>query len=152
MTHVIPRAGAAACPPAGIRRIPPATTRVIAGVWIGVLVLAWAGATGAARAAELVMFESAGCSWCKQWHADLGSIYPKTAESRMAPLRRVNLHDPWPTDLKAVRGVSFTPTFVLVHDGAEVGRITGYAGDEFFWFQLGSLLEKLPKILRESGS
>jgi len=97
-----------------------------------------------ARAADLVMFESAACSWCLRWHEEVGPIYPKTPESRRAPLRRVALHDPWPEDLKAVHAVSFTPTFVLVDEGRELGRITGYAGDAFFWFQLDTLLEKLP--------
>lgn len=106
-----------------------------------------------ARAAELVMFESDGCHYCIQWHADLGAIYPKTAESEQAPLRRVDLHETWPADLQDIRAVSFTPTFVLVNDGVEVGRITGYGGDELFWFQLGALLQKLPPAqAAEDGS
>jgi len=95
--------------------------------------------------AELIMFESPSCHYCQQWHTELGSIYPKTAESKIAPLRRVNLHDRWPEDLQNIRAVSFTPTFVLIENGAEVGRITGYASDELFWFQLGAVLKKLPK-------
>ncbi|MQX36464.1 hypothetical protein GHC57_08040 [Roseospira navarrensis] len=103
------------------------------------------------------MFESPTCHYCEQWHADLGPIYPKTAESALAPLRRVNLHQDWPADLRGIRSVSFTPTFVLVESGQEVGRITGYAGDEFFWFQLSELLKKLPPAedgaaQREGGS
>jgi len=116
------------------------------------LALAMSGTPGATRAAELLMFESAGCGWCERWHEELGPIYPKTAESRVAPLRRVDLHSPRPDGLEALRGVSFTPTFVLMHDGEEIGRITGYAGDEFFWFQLDTLLEKLPDGIREGGS
>lgn len=106
----------------------------------------WAATTapGSARAAELVMFEAPGCTWCAQWHEEIGPIYPKTDESHRAPLRRVNLHDPWPKGLKDLRSVTFTPTFVLVHDGQEVDRITGYAGDDFFWFQLNELMKKLP--------
>jgi|GEM_PF-201581 len=106
------------------------------------------GTPGLAQAAELVMFETAACPWCKRWHEDLGPIYPKTAESRIAPLRPVVLNAPWPEDLKEVRAVSFTPTFVLMHEGAEVGRITGYGGDELFWFQLSTLLAKLPNDVR----
>jgi hypothetical protein len=37
-----------------------------------------------------------------------------------------------------------TPTFVLVHEGEEVGRLRGYPGDEFFWGLLGGMLERLP--------
>lgn len=124
---------------------------------LAVLALSWAGGTRAGAAAELVMFESPTCHYCEQWHAELGPIYPKTAESDRAPLRRVNLHQDRPADLRDIRAVSFTPTFVLVDAGREVGRITGYAGDEFFWFQLSELLKKLPPAedgaaQREGGS
>jgi thioredoxin-related protein len=97
-----------------------------------------------ARTAELVMFESPGCAWCARWHEEIGPIYPKTDESRLAPLRRVALHEPRPADLRELRAVSFTPTFVLVDDGTELGRITGYAGEHFFWAQLDMVLEALP--------
>jgi len=98
----------------------------------------------AARAAELVMFESAACAWCERWHEEIGPIYPKTPEARIAPLRRVDVHGPRPADLAFVRGIRFTPTFVLVHEGREIGRITGYPGEAFFWPLLDELLEKLP--------
>lgn len=115
---------------------------------VGVVAVCLATLLGAAglpaAAAELVMFESPTCSWCLRWHEEIGPIYPKTEESRRAPLRRVNLHDPWPADLKGLRAVSFTPTFVLVEDGEELGRITGYAGEDFFWYQLATVLTALP--------
>ncbi|PLX39492.1 MAG: hypothetical protein C0606_03005 [Hyphomicrobiales bacterium] len=96
-----------------------------------------------ARAAELVMFERDGCWWCKRWHQDIGPIYPKTRESCIAPLRRVDITQPMPGDLSGIAHGGLTPTFVLVDEGREVGRIRGYPGDEFFWFLLGELLEKL---------
>jgi hypothetical protein len=36
----------------------------------------------------------------------------------------------------------FTPTFVIIDAGKELGRIEGYAGDEFFWFLLNRLLNE----------
>ena len=42
-----------------------------------------------------------------------------------------------------MRAILYTPTFVLMDQGAEVGRITGYAGEEFFWGLLGVELKKL---------
>lgn len=95
------------------------------------------------RAAELVMFESRLCEWCRAWHAEIGPIYPKTREGRRAPLRRVDIDAPRPADLAFVRGVRFTPTFVLVEGGREIGRITGYMGEDFFWGQLDELLQRL---------
>ena len=33
-------------------------------------------------AADLVMVEEPGCPWCARWTAEIGPIYPKTAEGR----------------------------------------------------------------------
>ncbi len=101
------------------------------------------------RAAELVMVEQAGCHWCAKWNAEISQIYPKTDDGKRAPLRRVDLRD-LPDDVDFKSRPVFTPTFVLVDDGRELGRIEGYAGDEFFWFLLARLLDengisKVPK-------
>lgn len=96
-------------------------------------------------AAELLMFESDDCVWCAAWNQEIGAIYPKTAEGKRAPLRRVDIHAARPGDLQDIQGVRFTPTFVLTDDqGREVGRINGYPGQDFFWGLLSELLEKLP--------
>lgn len=96
------------------------------------------------QAAELLMFESSVCPWCEQWDEDLAEIYPKTAEGKRAPLRRIDNDFKWPDDIGAVRPIRYTPTFVLVDDGVEVGRVTGYNSEDFFWGLLGDLIEKLP--------
>lgn len=95
------------------------------------------------HSAELVMFEASYCEWCAAWHEEIGPIYPKTAEARIAPLRQVDIDEPRPHDLAEVDGIVFTPTFVLMEDGAEVGRIMGYPGEDHFWGLLGMLLEKI---------
>jgi hypothetical protein len=38
--------------------------------------------------------------------------------------------------------VTMAPTFVLVDNGREVGRIVGYPGADFFYGLLGELLKK----------
>lgn len=96
-----------------------------------------------AFAAELVMVEQHGCHYCEQWDTEISHIYPKTDEGQRAPLRRVNLRD-LPQDLDFKSRPVFTPTFVLMEDGVELGRIEGYAGDEFFWFMLSELLNAHP--------
>jgi protein-disulfide isomerase len=103
-----------------------------------------AGAPGNAQAAELVMFEAQGCSWCEIWDAEIGAVYHKTEEGRAAPLRRVDIDEPRPPGLEALRGVVYTPTFVLLDAGREVGRILGYPGEGHFWSLLGELIERLP--------
>lgn len=61
----------------------------------------------------------------------------------MAPLRRVDIHEPMPDDLTWLRPEVFTPSFALVHDGREYGRIRGYPGEDFFWGLLGQMIDKL---------
>lgn len=95
-------------------------------------------------AAELVMFESSTCEWCELWHEEIGSIYPETPEGKCAPLRQVNIGGERPADLSAISPTRFTPTFVIVEEGKEVGRLVGYAGEDFFWFLLAEQLKKLP--------
>jgi thioredoxin-related protein len=106
-----------------------------------VVVASSLGSISTGAAAELVMVEEIGCPWCARWHREIGPIYPKTEEGRIAPLRQINISVRDPDDFDYARRVVFTPTFVLVDDGRELGRLEGYAGDEFFWALLSQLLE-----------
>jgi len=101
---------------------------------------------GNARAAELIMFEQAGCAWCETFDREIAPIYPKTAEGRRAPLRRVNIDHPVPSDLAFVEVERLAPVFVLVHNGKEIGRIRGYPGEDHFWGLLGALMKKLDAV------
>jgi thioredoxin-related protein len=97
----------------------------------------------AAEAADLVMFEQAGCPWCARWDREIAPIYPKTDLGRRAPLRRIDVAATRPDDLKQLTGVRYTPTFVLVEGGTEIGRIVGYIGEDQFWGLLDELIAKL---------
>jgi hypothetical protein len=99
-----------------------------------------------ARAAELVMFEDAGCMWCARFNAEIGPIYPKTEEGQRAPLRRVDMGKAVPGDLAFIETERFTPLFVLVDQGREIGRIRGYPGEDHFWGLLGMLIRKLDEV------
>ncbi|WP_281858729.1 hypothetical protein [Litoreibacter halocynthiae] len=96
-----------------------------------------------AHAAQLVMVEQDGCHWCAQWNKEIAPAYPNTTEGQRAPLRRVDLRD-LPDDIVFTSKPVFTPTFVLVEDGKELARLEGYAGDQFFWFLLGKMLDAHP--------
>ncbi|MFK5978320.1 MAG: transcriptional regulator [Rhizobiaceae bacterium] len=100
--------------------------------------------TGQSHAAELIMLEQEYCAWCERWKKEIGPIYPKTTESKIAPLRVINIHDPLPEDLKDLSKGRFTPTFVLMHEGKEIGRMRGYTSEDFFWGLLDEMLKKLP--------
>ena len=93
------------------------------------------------QAAELVLFEFDGCLWCEQWKSDVGAYYHETAEGQAAPLRVVDLFDKRPAHLRRIRPVRATPTFVLVDEGRELGRITGYTDPKEFWLDFGKMLD-----------
>jgi len=103
-------------------------------------------ALAGARAAELVMFERAGCEWCAAFDRDIAPIYGKSEEGLRTPLRRVDITQPMPPDLAFVQVERFTPLFVLVDQGREIGRIRGYPGPESFWMQIAVLFDRLQRL------
>lgn len=109
-----------------------------------ILGAAFLGGAAPVRAAELVMFETAGCPWCVYWKREIAPKYPKTDEGKAAPLRLVDMRAERPADLAALAPVKAAPTFVLMHEGREIGRIVGFPGEDFFWPMLAQMLGKVP--------
>jgi len=96
-----------------------------------------------ALGAELLMIEQHDCPYCDRFNAEIAQAYPKTKEGNLAPLVRLQLHEPLPNKYEAIKPATVSPTFILVSDGVEVDRLLGYPGDEHFWFLLNEMLEKL---------
>jgi hypothetical protein len=113
---------------------------------IATLAIALAVVSGQATEAradmELLMFEEPGCVWCARWNEEVGGEYPLTPEGRAAPLVRVSLHEPLPERYDLASRPRYSPTFVVVEDGVEIGRIEGYPGEDFFWGLLGRILDE----------
>jgi thioredoxin-related protein len=95
------------------------------------------------QASELLMFERDGCVWCQRWDREIGPVYEKTAEAKVLPLRRVNTENQAAGGITLTSPVRFTPTFVVVDNGREIGRITGYINDDAFWGLLTALATKI---------
>lgn len=108
----------------------------------GASAAAAATAGGDAAPIALLMFEEPGCPWCQRWHEEVGVGYPKAPEGQRAPLRRLKISDARALDVSLRTAVTMSPTFVLVANNREVGRITGYPGAAFFWGLLDKLLEQ----------
>jgi len=104
------------------------------------LLVTLATAQPAAAELRLLMVEQPGCAFCARWNAEIAEIYPKTPEGQAAPLERVQIHGPYPEGLALSSRPVFTPTFILMHDGVEAGRIEGYPGEDFFWGLLARML------------
>ncbi len=110
------------------------------------------GITAPALAAELVMVERPGCHYCIEWKEVIGPIYPKTDAGKFAPLKVVDISESAPFEGGYTQPIIYTPTFVIVDNGQEVGRILGYTGEHFFWPVLEGLLEHTTQFMVISGS
>ncbi|MDB5517318.1 MAG: hypothetical protein JWQ17_4076 [Tardiphaga sp.] len=101
-----------------------------------------------AQASEVVMFEQGGCVYCARWNRDVAPVYDKTAEAKVLPLRRIDIGQQGNAGVTLASPVRYTPTFVVVDNGKEIGRITGYISDDSFWGLLDSLAAKLETPLQ----
>jgi hypothetical protein len=97
-------------------------------------------------AAELIVVERTNCPVCIRWNREIAEIYPKTPEGMRAPLHRIDIADTSLLGLAAP--VDFTPTFLLVNEGHEIGRITGYQNDDMFWGLFNHLVVRLDQLGR----
>ena len=94
----------------------------------------------ASAGTELLMVEQPGCVYCARWDKEIAPAYPHTVEGRTAPLRRIELDAPLPEDIVLDGRPVVTPTFILLVDGKEKGRLLGYAGDQYFWYLLDNMM------------
>ena len=100
--------------------------------------------TGASIAAELLMVTRPNCPYCTAWEIQVGSVYHKTEEGRAVPLRRMQIEDIPRVAYAFDERVLYTPTFILLDQEMEVGRIVGYSDEAAFWGLLDELLTRLP--------
>jgi len=103
-----------------------------------------------AMTAELIMVDRAGCPYCIAWKEQIGPAYPNTDLGKFAPLRIVDLRDGAPEGVTFARPALFTPTFILIEDGQELGRIEGYPGEDFFWGLLEIMLKEKTDFIGSS--
>ncbi|UPY35578.1 transcriptional regulator [Sediminicoccus sp. KRV36] len=112
------------------------------GLFIGLIA---ATPARAETGANLLMLERHDCPWCRRWLREVGeNSWNLSNLGQRAPLRRVDVAAGLPEDLRFVSNWRFTPTFVLVRGGRELGRMIGYQADHFFWQQAEALLARLP--------
>lgn len=89
--------------------------------------------------AVLLLIEDPGCPYCARWDRDVRQGYVNSEEGRFAPLVRRFRGAP---DVAFLANVLYSPTFVVLAHGREVGRIVGYQGPDFFWSEIAGLLAK----------
>lgn len=91
------------------------------------------------RGLKLLMVEEPGCGFCLRWMAEVAPGYRLSSEGLSAPLVIRDRGDP---EVRRFGRIVYTPTFILLRDGVERGRILGYPGPDFFWSLLGEMLRR----------
>ena len=96
----------------------------------------------AIAANELVVFEVDDCQICELFRQEILPVYQKSASHRAVPIRFVNLTYADESGMGLVASISVAPTVVLMRNGQEVERITGYTGPENFLQLVGLMMDK----------
>lgn len=92
-----------------------------------------APAKAAAVRQELIVLEAPNCTYCAVFRRDVLPAYQRSARAAELPLRFLDLNDPAADQLQLASSVDMVPTIVLMRDGREADRITGYMGREAFF-------------------
>lgn len=118
--------------------------------FVTLIIVSAAASLTANAETRLVMLEEPGCIWCETWKEEVGVVYSKTAAGKAAPLLLMDIYDPTPKGMKFDSAAHYTPTFILMKDGVEKGRIIGYPGESFFWGLLEQMLVELDELPPQS--
>lgn len=87
--------------------------------------------SSSARAMELFAFEAPNCGACKVFKREVLPIYAASPAGQVFPLWVVDMGSKVP--FRLAEPVTFTPTFIWVDNGVEVGRFSGYRNKEQFF-------------------
>ena len=91
----------------------------------------------------LLMIDDTACPYCELWDEEIGYMYFKTQEGKLAPLIRHHYGEKLPQNIKLLSEPVVTPTFILLENNKERFRIEGYPGEEFFWSFLAEYILRI---------
>jgi hypothetical protein len=89
---------------------------------------------------ELIVLEAPNCAYCTVFRQDVLPRYQRSPRAGDVPIRFLDLNDPAADKLKLDAAVTMVPTVVLMRDGIEAGRITGYWGPDAFFKGIAKML------------
>jgi thioredoxin-related protein len=100
------------------------------------------GAAARASALELIVFEHPDCIYCQVFRRDVAPQYLRSTHAAAVPLRYVDIAKTDTSALGLKAPLTMLPTAVLMQNGRELDRITGYWGRETFIKMLSYLLAR----------
>ena len=93
---------------------------------------------------ELVVMEAPGCTYCGIFRRDVLPAYEASERAKDVPIRFLDVNDVSSTKMDLETPVDIVPTFVILKDNKEIGRIPGYVGPETFFHTINYLLSTVP--------
>jgi thioredoxin-related protein len=93
---------------------------------------------------ELVVMEAPGCTYCELFRRDVLPSYQASERAKDMPIRFLDVNDTTPEALGLESGIDIVPTFVVLKNHKEVGRIPGYMGPEYFFHSINHLVSSAP--------
>jgi thioredoxin-related protein len=92
---------------------------------------------------ELLVFEVEGCAYCDVLRRDVLPRYKAAPASARAPMRFVDINQVDTDKLALSSPLRMVPTIVLMRDGREVERVSGYVGPEMFFKMINHMLDQI---------
>lgn len=94
-----------------------------------------------AASAELLVFESENCVYCFIFRRDVAPGYLKSPRAQTVPMRYIDIKKADLSKIDLKEPLTTLPTVVLMENGKETDRITGYAGPEPFYYMISRLMK-----------
>ena len=89
----------------------------------------------------MLMITDKNCLYCIIWEKQIGKIYPKTDIAKKFPLKRIEVKNFINYKKYDLKKTNITPTFILIKNTKEEGRIEGYTNPEMFWWQVDEIMD-----------
>jgi hypothetical protein len=92
---------------------------------------------------ELMVLEVRDCAVCGLVRERIQPAYDRSPRALTVPMRYVDITSLDELQLGLKSRVDTVPTIVLMRDGKEVDRMTGYLGPELFFFALNTMFARV---------
>ena len=89
---------------------------------------------------QLVVMEAEGCIYCTIFRRDVLPSYEMSERGKEIPVRFLDVNDVDKAGIELQSPINILPTFVVIKDNHEMGRIPGYMGPEDFFHSINYLL------------
>lgn len=93
---------------------------------------------------ELIVVEADGCIYCDLFRRDVLPTYQSSNQGQQVPARFVDINDVDAAALTLKSKVDIVPTFIVMKNRNEIGRVPGYVGPENFYHAINYLMASAP--------